>query len=112
MELIGKRESDKSFQTTSIDLVRLAKDMRANVEALREAELRRHRGWLTELPEHRRAHVETLSRDIINSVLRQMLSELRRAKDIERAADVAQRLFGNSVMLSSVASHSHQDNAS
>ena len=108
MELIGKCELEKSSQTTSIDLVRLAKDIRANVEGLREAELRRHRGWLTELPEHRRAHVEALSRNIINSILRQMLSELRRAKDIERAAEVARRLFGNSVMLS-VASHSHQD---
>ena len=98
MELIGKCELEKSSQTTSIDLVRLAKDIRANVEGLREAELRRHRGWLTELPEYRRAHVEALSRNIINSILRQMLSELRRAKDIERAAEVARRLFGTSVI--------------
>jgi glutamyl-tRNA reductase len=100
VELIGKCELGSSPQTTPIILAGLAKDIRANVEALREAELRRHRVWLTELPDDRRAHVEALSRNIINSILRQMLSELRRAKDIERAAEVARRLFGNSVMLS------------
>lgn len=108
MGLIGKHELEKSSQTTWIDLVRLAKDIRANVEGLRKAELRRHRGWLTELSEHRRTHVEVLSRSIINSILRQMFSGLRRAKDIERIAQVAQRLLGTSVMLS-VPSHSHQD---
>jgi hypothetical protein len=35
VELIGKCELEKSSQTTSIDLVRLAKDIRANVEGLR-----------------------------------------------------------------------------
>ncbi len=110
MEVTGKCELESSPQTTPIVLVRLAKDIRANVEALREAELRRHRGWLTELPEHRRAHVETLSRNITNSILRQILYELRRAKDVESATEVARRLLGNSVILSA-ASHPHRGHA-
>lgn len=111
VEPVGQCESENSNDTTSLDLERLARDIRANVEGLRKAELRRHRGWLTELPQHRRAHVEALSRHILNRVVNQMLSELRRAKDIERAAEVAWRLFGNSV-ISSVASHPEQDQAS
>ncbi len=82
---------------SGLELVPAIKDIRANIERLREAELRRHRAWLAALPEDQRSHIEALSRGIINKILHQILSELRRNNGVVEgiyAADVARRLLG------------------
>ena len=82
---------------SGLELVPAIKDIRANIERLREAELRRHRAWIAGLPADQRAHIETLSRGIINKILHQILSELRRNNGVVEgiyAADVARRLLG------------------
>ena len=86
---------------SGLELVPAIKDIRANIERLREAELRRHRAWLAGLPADQRAHIETLSRGIINKILHQILSELRRNNGIVEgiyAADVARRLLGSDIL--------------
>jgi glutamyl-tRNA reductase len=85
---------------SGLELVPAIKDIRANIERLREAELRRHRAWLAGLPEDQRAHIEALSRGIINKILHQILSELRRNNGVVEgiyAADVARRLLGSEI---------------
>jgi len=85
---------------SGLELVPAIKDIRANVERLREAELRRHRAWLAGLPEDQRTHIESLSRGIINKILHQILSELRRNNGVVEgiyAADVARRLLGSEI---------------
>lgn len=82
---------------SGLELVPAIKDIRANIERLREAELKRHRAWLANLPEDQRIHIEALSRGIINKILHQILSELRRNNGVVEgiyAADVARRLLG------------------
>ncbi len=86
---------------SGLELVPAIKDIRANIERLREAELRRHRAWLAGLPADQRAHIETLSRGIINKILHQILSELRRNNGVVEgiyAADVARRLLGSEIL--------------
>ncbi|HEV3111159.1 MAG TPA: glutamyl-tRNA reductase [Candidatus Binataceae bacterium] len=86
---------------SGLELVPAIKDIRANIERLREAELRRHRAWMAALPADQRAHIETLSRGIINKILHQILSELRRNNGVVEgiyAADVARRLLGSDIL--------------
>jgi glutamyl-tRNA reductase len=86
---------------SGLELVPAIKDIRANIERLREAELRRHRAWLAGLPQDQRSHIEALSRGIINKILHQILSELRRNNGVVEgiyAADVARRLLGSDVL--------------
>jgi glutamyl-tRNA reductase len=83
---------------SGLELVPAIKDIRANIERLREAELQRHRAWLAALPREQRTHIEALSRGIINKILHQILSELRRNNGVVEgiyAADVARRLLGS-----------------
>ncbi len=97
-ELIVEVELESFWRWLSgLELVPAIKDIRANIERLREAELRRHRAWLAGLPEDQRLHIESLSRGIINKILHQILSELRRNNGVVEgiyAADVARRLLG------------------
>ena len=84
-----------------LELVPAIKDIRANIERLREIELRRHRGWLAGLPDGERAHIEALSRGIVNKILHQILSELHRNNGVVEgiyAADVARRLLGSDML--------------
>jgi glutamyl-tRNA reductase len=86
---------------SGLELVPAIKDIRANIERLREAELRRHHAWLAGLPPDQRAHIEALSRGIINKILHQILSELRRHNGVVEgiyAADVARRLLGSELL--------------
>lgn len=86
---------------SGLELVPAIKDIRANIERLREAELQRHRAWLSGLPADQRAHIETLSRGIVNKILHQILSELRRNNGVVEgiyAADVARRLLGSDIL--------------
>ena len=86
---------------SGLELVPAIKDIRANIERLREAELRRHRAWLAALPADQRSHIEALSRGIINKILHQILSELRRNNGVVEgiyAADVARRLLGSEIL--------------
>jgi glutamyl-tRNA reductase len=86
---------------SGLELVPAIKDIRANVERLREAELQRHRAWLTGLPPEQRDHIEALSRGIINKILHQILSELRRNNGVVEgiyAAEVARRLLGGELL--------------
>ena len=97
-ELIVEVELESfSRWLSGLELVPTIKDIRANIERLREAELKRHRAWLAGLPEDQRLHIESLSRGIINKILHQILSELRRNNGVVEgiyAADVARRLLG------------------
>ena len=86
---------------SGLELVPAIKDIRANIERLRDAELRRHRAWIAGLPADQRAHIESLSRGIINKILHQILSELRRNNGVVEgiyAADVARRLLGSDIL--------------
>lgn len=86
---------------SGLELVPAIKDIRANIERLREAELRRHRAWLAGLPPQQRDHIEALSRGIINKILHQILSELRRNNGVVEgiyAAEVARRLLGSELL--------------
>ena len=86
---------------SGLELVPAIKDIRANIERLREAELRRHRAWLAGLPADQREHIEALSRGIINKILHQILSELRRNNGVVEgiyAAEVARRLLGSELV--------------
>jgi glutamyl-tRNA reductase len=98
-ELIVEAELESFWRWLSgLELVPAIKDIRANIERLREAELSRHRAWLAGLPEDQRVHIEALSRGIINKILHQILSELRRNNGVVEgiyAADVARRLLGS-----------------
>ncbi|MGO9057988.1 MAG: glutamyl-tRNA reductase [Candidatus Binataceae bacterium] len=100
-ELIVEIELESFWRWLSgLELVPAIKDIRANIERLREAELKRHRAWLTALPEDQRIHIEALSRGIINKILHQILSELRRNNGVVEgiyAADVARRLLGGEI---------------
>jgi glutamyl-tRNA reductase len=81
-----------------LELVPAIKDIRANIERLRENELWRHRSWLAGLPDNERAHIEALSRGIVNKILHQILSELHRNRGVVEgiyAAHVARRLLGS-----------------
>jgi glutamyl-tRNA reductase len=92
---------------SGLELVPAIKDIRANVERLREAELRRHRAWLAALPPDQRDHIEALSRGIINKILHQILSELRRNNGVVEgiyAAEVARRLLGGELLPSDIKS--------
>jgi glutamyl-tRNA reductase len=84
-----------------LELVPAIKDIRANIERVREAELGRHRAWLAALPDDQRAHIEALSRGIINKILHRILSELRRNNGVVdgiQVADVARRLLGTEMI--------------
>lgn len=89
----------KSFRRFSSGFVPLTAiiDISANIERLREGELRRHRHWLSGLSDVQRANVEGLSRSIVTKILLQILSELRRSDGLERthAVNVARRLLGS-----------------
>ena len=89
----------KSFRRFSSGFVPLTAiiDISANIERLREGELRRHRRWLSGLSDVQRANVEGLSRSIVTKILLQILSELRRSDGLERthAVNVARRLLGS-----------------
>ncbi len=100
-ELIVEVELEAFWRWLSgLELVPAIKDIRANIERLREAELKRHRAWLAGLPDEQRIHIEGLSRGIINKILHQILSELRRNNGVVEgiyAADVARRLLGSEI---------------
>ena len=100
-ELIVEIELESFWRWLSgLELVPAIKDIRANIERLREAELKRHRAWLAALPADQRIHIEALSRGIINKILHQILSELRRNNGVVEgiyAADVARRLLGGEI---------------
>jgi glutamyl-tRNA reductase len=115
-ELIVEAELESFWRwLCGLELVPAIKDIRANIERLREAELRRHRAWLTALPQEQRVHIEALSRGIINKILHQILSELRRNNGVVEgiyAADVARRLLGSeaaSAALKSIAARLDSD---
>jgi len=83
---------------SDLELVPAIKDIRANIERLREIELRRHRAWLAALPESERTHVEGLTRGLVNKILHQILSGMRRGGGLNDGiyvADVARRLLGS-----------------
>jgi glutamyl-tRNA reductase len=98
-ELIVEVELESFWRWLSgLELVPAIKDIRANIERLREVELKRHRAWLAALPEDQRGHIEGLTRGIVNKILHQILSELRRNNGVVEgiyAADVARRLLGS-----------------
>jgi glutamyl-tRNA reductase len=101
-EVIVEVELESFWRWLSgLELVPAIKHIRANIERLREAELRRHRAWLAGLPDDQRAHIEALSRGIINKILHRILSELRRNNGVVDgiyAADVARRLLGTEML--------------
>jgi glutamyl-tRNA reductase len=98
-ELITEFELESLWRLTSISIPAI-KDIRDNVERLREAELRRHRGWLAGLPDDQRARIVALSRSIINKIFHQIVCKLRRTSGVEGiyAADVARHLLGSSTL--------------
>jgi glutamyl-tRNA reductase len=80
-----------------LELVPAIKDIRSGIERMRDAELQRHRAWLAGLEPDSRAHIESLTRGIVNKIFHQVLTELRRAGrgvDGLYAAEVARRLLG------------------
>jgi glutamyl-tRNA reductase len=86
---------------TGLDLVPAIKDIRANIERLRTVELDRHRAWLAALPARERSHIEGLTRGLVNKILHQIVSELRRSRGVADAAyvaEVARRLLGGDLV--------------
>lgn len=86
---------------SGLELVPAIKDIRANIERLRAVELGRHRAWLAGLPAGERAHIEGLTRGLVNKILHQIVSELRRSRGVADAAyvaEVARRLLGGDLV--------------
>lgn len=87
---------------SGLELVPAIKDIRANIERLRAVELGRHRAWLAGLPAGERAHIEGLTRGLVNKILHQIVSELRRSRGVADAAyvaEVARRLLGGDLVV-------------
>jgi len=81
-----------------LELVPTIKDIRSNMDRLREIEFGRHRAWLATLQPDERGHIESLTRGISNKILHQVTTELRRANgfvDGVYAAEIARRLLGS-----------------
>jgi len=98
---------------SGLELVPAIKEIRANVERLRELELDRHRGWLEALPSDQRTRVESLTRGIVNKILHQVMTELRRgngAIDGLYATEIARRLLGEAVAAAGVQDPESEDN--
>ncbi len=97
-ELIVEQEVESFWRWMGgLELVPAIKDIRTNIERLRELELGRHRVWLAALPASERANIESLTRGLVNKILHQILTELRRADgavDGVYAAEIARRLLG------------------
>jgi glutamyl-tRNA reductase len=82
---------------SNLELVPAIKDIRSGIERMREAELKRHRAWLAALQPEERKHVEDLTRGIVNKILHQVLTELRRkdgAVENAHVAEIARRMLG------------------
>jgi glutamyl-tRNA reductase len=80
-----------------LEILPAIKEIRSNVERVREKELLRHRHWLTSLGPDERANIEALTRGIVNKILHQVLTELRRGAGVVEgvyAAEIARRLLG------------------
>src|SRR6266851_265362 len=80
-----------------LEILPAIKENRSNVERVREKELLRHRHWLTSLGADERANIEALTRGIVNKILHQVLTELRRGAGVVEgvyAAEIARRLLG------------------
>src|SRR5580658_6554954 len=59
-----------------LDLVPTIKDIRYSIERLRDAELGRHRGWLSTLEPAERQRIESLTRTLVNKLLHRILAGL------------------------------------
>jgi glutamyl-tRNA reductase len=96
-EQIVELELDSFWRWLSgLDLVPAIRDIRSGIEAMRESELARHRGWLESLPPEGRERVELLTHGLVNKILHKVLTELRRgdgAIDRVYAAEIARRLL-------------------
>jgi glutamyl-tRNA reductase len=84
-----------------LELVPAIKDIRSSIEQLRTRELERHRGWLAGLGSAERAHIEMLTRSLVNKLLHRVLSGLRDshngAPETASAAAIARRLLCTSL---------------
>jgi glutamyl-tRNA reductase len=84
-----------------LELVPAIKDIRSSIEQLRMRELERHRGWLAGLGSAERAHIEMLTRSLVNKLLHRVLSGLRDshngAPETASAAAIARRLLCTSL---------------
>jgi glutamyl-tRNA reductase len=100
-ELIVEREVDAFCRWLEhLELVPAIKAVRSRIEVLRESEMRRHRAWLATLAPQERMHVEALTRGLVNKILHQIMSEMRRLgeePDKKAALGIAQRLLGASL---------------
>jgi glutamyl-tRNA reductase len=80
-----------------LDLVPTIKDIRYSIERLRDAELGRHRGWLSALDPGERTRVELLTRSLTNKLIHRILAGLRKgggaSPDAAYAAEIARRLL-------------------
>jgi glutamyl-tRNA reductase len=81
-----------------LDLTPTIKDIRYSVERLRDDELGRARGWLSQLQPAERDRVLSLTRGLTNKLLHRILSGLKQRDDetldAAFAAEVARRLLG------------------
>lgn len=81
-----------------LDLTPTIKDIRYSVERLRDEELGRARGWMSQLQPAERDRVLSLTRGLTNKLLHRILSGLKQrddqALDSAFAAEVARRLLG------------------
>jgi glutamyl-tRNA reductase len=81
-----------------LDLTPTIKDIRYSVERLRDDEMGRARGWLSQLGPAERERVELLTRGLTNKLLHRILSGLKqrddKTLDAAFAAEVARRLLG------------------
>ncbi len=97
-----------------LDLVPAIKEIRSSIEQLREIELRRHHAWLAGLEPCERAHVESLTRGLVNKLLHRVLLGLRRgannATDGLYAADLARRLLSGELALKASADLEDDEN--
>lgn len=97
-ETIVEGEVDSFMRWISgLDLVPAIKDIRGSIEQLRDAELERHRAWLSALDPAERARIESLTRTLVNKLLHRILSGLRSSSggepDPVYTAEIARRLL-------------------
>jgi len=99
-EAIVEAEADSFMRWLGgLDLVPAIKEIRSNIEQLRNDELGRHQGWLEALAPDDRARIEALTRGLVNKLLHRVLSTVRQGgadgPGPLHAAELARRLFCN-----------------
>ncbi len=110
--LVAEEVEGFSRWLDGLQIVPTIKDIRSNIDRLRDVEFSRHRAWLAALRPDERGHVESLTRGIANKILHQVTAELRRANgsvDGVYAAEIARRLLGTDLPVEEIEADDSED---